>query len=143
MPDSYESEVVGNMNESGRNGEGYADPTAAVAIRNMTNFGYRPVVYICSKYRGDVKANTEKARLYCRMAVKRGYIPLAPHLLFPQFMQEETERDLAMFMDLVILTKCAELWVCGEISEGMQAEISYARKRNMKIRFFKEEEAYV
>ena len=128
------------MNESGRNGEGYADPTAAAAIRNTSDFGYRPVVYICSKYRGDVKANTEKARRYCRMAVNKGCIPIAPHLLLPQFMRDDTERELAMFMDLVLLTKCAELWVCGEISEGMQTEIDYARKRNMKIRFFKEDD---
>ena len=128
------------MNESGRNGEGYADPTAAAAIRNTSDFGYRPVVYICSKYRGDVKANTEKARRYCRMAVNKGCIPIAPHLLLPQFMRDDTERELAMFMDLVLLTKCAELWVCGEISEGMQTEIACARKRNMKIRFFKEDD---
>ena len=131
------------MAVSGKNSEGYADPTAAAAIDKATNYGYRPVVYICSKFRGNVKANTEMARLYCRMAVNRKCIPIAPHLLFPQFMYEETERELAMFMDLVILTKCAELWVCGEISEGMQAEIDYARKRSMKIRFFKEEDAYV
>ena len=128
------------MNESGRNGEGYADPTAAAAIRNTSDFGYRPVVYICSKYRGDVKANTEKARRYCRMAVNKGCIPIAPHLLLPQFMRDDMERELAMFMDLVILTKCAELWVCGEISEGMQTEIDCAKKRNKKIRFFKEDD---
>lgn len=132
-----------DMAVSNKNAEGYPDPTAAAAIRSMSDFGYRPVVYICSKYRGDVSANIEKAKLFCRMAVKRKCIPIAPHLLLPQFMDEVTERELAMFMDLVILTKCAELWVCGEISEGMQVEIDYARKRNMKIRFFKEEEAYV
>ena len=129
--------------EEGRNGEGYADPTAAAAIRNVSDFGYRPVVYICSKYRGDVEANAEKARRYCRMAVDRGCIPIAPHLLLPQFLREDTERELAMFMDLVILTKCAELWVCGEVSEGMQSEIAHAKKRNMKIKYVKEEEAYV
>ena len=131
------------MAVSGKNSEGYADPTATAAIGNVANFGYMPVVYICSKYRGDVKANTEKARRFCRMAVDRKCIPIAPHLLLPQFMREDSERDLAIFMDLVLLTKCSELWVCGEISEGMRSEIAYARKRNMTIRFFKEEEAYV
>lgn len=61
-------------------------------IRNRDS----PVVYICSRYSGDVKQNTEMARRYCRYAVDQGYIPLAPHLLLPQFLSEETERDLAI-----------------------------------------------
>ena len=130
------------MAVSGKNEAEYPD-AAVVPTSSMNDFGYRPVVYICSRFRGDVKANTEKARLFCRMAVDKKCIPIAPHLLLPQFMNEETERELAMFMDLVILTKCSELWVCGEISAGMQAEVDYAKKRNMKIRFFKEEDAYV
>lgn len=42
-----------------------------------------PVVYICSRYSGDVKRNTEMARRYCRYAVDQGCIPLAPHLILP------------------------------------------------------------
>ena len=128
------------MNALDRNAEGYKDPTTAEAIRRTEGFGYRPLVYICSKYRGDIELNTQKARAYCRMAVDKGCIPVAPHLFLSQFMEEEKERDLAMFMDLVLLTKCEELWACGEISEGMEKEIAYARKRKMKIRIFKEEE---
>ena len=59
-----------------------------------------PIVYICSPYSGDVEKNTEAARRYCRYAADRGFIPLAPHLLFPQFLSEETERELAIRMDL-------------------------------------------
>ena len=49
------------------------------------------LVYICSPYSGDVKTNTEKAKDYCRFAVEKGNVPIAPHLLFPQFMDEESE----------------------------------------------------
>ena len=55
-------------------------------------------------------------------------------------MSEETERELAMFMNMVLLTKCLELWVFGSlVSEGMQAEIDKAKQRNMIIRYFTEE----
>ena len=55
-------------------------------------------------------------------------------------LSEENERDLALFMGVVLLTKCKELWVCGDtISEGMAAEIEKAEKRNMEIRYLKEE----
>ena len=65
-----------------------------------------PIVYICSPYSGDVEKNTEAARRYCRYAADRGFIPLAPHLLFPQFLSEETERELAIRMDLKLLAVC-------------------------------------
>lgn len=80
-----------------------------------------------------------RARTYCRFAVDQGAIPIAPHLLLPQFMEEETERDLAMFMDIAILSKCKELWVFGEPTAGMQTEIAYAERKSMTIRYFDEE----
>lgn len=48
---------------------------------------YRPLVYICSPLSGDVAGNTERAKQFCRFALDKGQIPLAPHLLFPQFIR--------------------------------------------------------
>lgn len=121
-----------------RNPEGYADPVPYYAIADRGK-RYRPIVYICSPYSGDVEGNTEKARGYSRYAVDQGVIPIAPHLLFPQFMKEETERELAMFMDIAILSKCKELWVFGESTAGMQKEIAYAERKQMTIKYFKED----
>lgn len=126
------------------NAEGYADPTAYEALMNLeqeekAKFRYRPVVYICSPYSGDTETNTERARRYCRFAVTEGCIPLAPHLFFPQFMDDgdRQERDLALFMDLVLLSKCAELWVFGtQFSPGMNREIAKAKRKGMTIRYF-------
>ena len=101
-----------------------------------------PVVYIASKYAGDIPHNTYMARRYSRYAIEKGYIPLAPHLLLPQFLSEETERDLAISIDLRFLALCEELWVCGEISEGMQREIDHASAMGMPVRYVKEEEIY-
>jgi hypothetical protein len=104
-------------------------------------FRFRPTVYICSPYRGDVEKNTERARRYSALAVERKAIPYAPHLLFPQFMHEKTDRDrlLALFMGQVMLDKCAEVWVFGEnITEGMKGEIERAQMRKKVIRYFTE-----
>ena len=93
---------------------------------------YRPLVYICSPLSGDVPGNTEKARQFCRFALEQGQIPLAPHLLFPQFMDDTNpaERELAIFMDVILLGKCSELWVFGDlITEGMNTEIEVAKRR--------------
>ncbi len=132
------------MGISMKNAEGYYDPTAYEAIhrieeRATLKYAFRPVVYICSPLSGDIPGNQEKARRFCRFAVDRGAIPLAPHLLFPQFMDDgdSDERSLAMFMDMVLLTKCAELWVFGEtVSAGMSMEIEKARRKGKPIRWF-------
>lgn len=124
-----------------RNQEGYADPVPYLAISNMNKVQkqYRPMVYICSPYSSNVERNVQKARTYSRYAVDAGVIPIAPHLLFPQFMEEESERDLAMFMDIAVLSKCKELWVFGEPTAGMQSEIAYAERKCMMIKYFNED----
>lgn len=124
-----------------RNAEHYMDTMAYEAIRNIEpeKFPFKPLVYICSPYSGDVEGNTQRARAYCRYAVDKGRIPLAPHLYFPQFLDDRTERSLALFMDIVLLSKCAELWVFGEtISEGMQKEIRYAQRKGKLVKYFSE-----
>ncbi len=97
------------------------------------------VVYICSPYAGDTKTNTENAKRYSRYAVDAGVTPFAPHLLLPLYMKEESERGMALYMDLVFLSRCDELWVFGKtISSGMQAEIDHATKLGMRVRYFTE-----
>jgi hypothetical protein len=127
-----------------RNSEGYYDPTAYEALSKIEREAkalraFRPVVYICSPLSGDVELNQDNARRYCRFAVDSGYIPLAPHIYFTQFMNDHNpkERDLALFMDTVLLSKCAELWVFGDvISKGMSIEIEKAKRKGQPIRYF-------
>ena len=123
-----------------KNPEGYTDTVPYQALSNIDKEQkkYRPIVYICSPFSGDVEGNTKKARVYSRYAVDQGFIPIAPHLLLPQFMNEDSERDLAMFMDIVILSKCKELWVFGNPTAGMQREIAYAERKQMTIKYFYE-----
>lgn len=128
-----------------RNAEGYYDPTAHSALLTIKKEDrvYRPLVYICSPYAGDIESNTAKARGYCRFAaMEKNAIPFAPHLLLPQYLEDSVpeQRELAMFMNRVFMSKCKELWVFGKRrSEGMQQEIANAKKRHMTIRYFTEE----
>ena len=109
------------MNKELYNGSGCKDPTPYQTIKNAEK-RYYPLVYICSRY-----------------ALDEGNIPIAPHLLFPQFMSDESERRLAMHFNYVLLGKCEEVWVFGDkISPGMAEEIKIAEKRKMKIRYIKE-----
>ena len=55
------------------------------------------------------------------MACVEGYLPIAPHLLFPQFLNEgiEEERRLGITMGMELLALCDEVWVFGEATEGI------------------------
>lgn len=94
---------------------------------------------VCSPYAGDVETNVKNAKRYSRFAVDENAIPVTPHLLYPQFMDDgnEAEREMAMYFNYVLLGKCTEVWVFGGvISRGMAREIGVAKKRRMKIRWF-------
>jgi len=123
------------------NCEGYYDPTAYEALTAVEKGAkvFRPLVYICSPYSGDVEGNIKSARRYSRFAVEMGYIPFTPHLLYPQFLDDDnpTERSLGLFFGNVLMSKCAEVWVFGDyISFGMKAEIERARRKKYTIRYF-------
>ena len=136
------------MDELKYNSEGYYDPVVYEALTKIEReerearrkAAYRPLVYICSPYAGDVEKNTFRARAFSRFAVEKKYIPIAPHLLCPQYLDKETERWLGLKMEIVFMGKCDEVWVFGDvISEGMEAEIEKAKRMRKKIRYFTED----
>jgi hypothetical protein len=132
-----------------KNAEGYVDSTRHKALTNVVleekaaaKAAFKPLVYICSPFSGDVENNNKRTREFCRFALDQGNIPLAPHLMFPQFMDDsnQEERDLAIFMDIILMGKCQEVWVIGDvISNGMSIEIEKAKKRRQPIRYFNSE----
>lgn len=132
------------------NAEGYVSPTEYAAFTRIEKAeraaakaaAFRPIVYICSPYSGEVERNLEMARKFSRFAVDQHCLPITPHIYFTQFMNDEIpdERETALFMNLVLMSKCAELWVFGDvISKGMKAEIDRAKRKHLKIRYFTEE----
>ncbi|MEA5033548.1 MAG: DUF4406 domain-containing protein [Sphaerochaeta sp.] len=134
------------MNHQRLNNEGYADPTPYEAFREMEREErqakrvFRPIVYICSPYAGDIATNVERARLYSRFAVDSGCIPLTVHLLYPQFMYDDdpAERELALRFGNILMGKCTEVWVFAGhgVSNGMASEIAYARRKGYRLRYF-------
>mgnify|MGYP002516979555 FL=1 len=128
------------------NSEGYYDPTAYEAMSTVEKEeralrAFRPIVYICSPYAGEIEKNVKAAQEYSHFAVEKGYIPIAPHLLFPQFLNDANprERQLGLFFGNALMSKCSEVWVFGSrISAGMEAEINRAKWKNYRLRYFTE-----
>ena len=95
-----------------------------------------PLVFICSPYRGDTQTNEQNARTYCSLAVSRGCIPFAPHLLFTQFLDDAQpdERRMGLHMSAEMLRLCDALWAFGEPTQGMRAEMKLAERLGIPVR---------
>lgn len=64
------------MSISKYNSEGYPDPTAFGALSSIENKAralraFRPIVYICSPFAGDIEKNVVATRTYSRFAVEQ------------------------------------------------------------------------
>lgn len=133
-----------------RNAEGYSDPTAGAAFSNIGkeiamekhrihDIKCRRKVYVVSKFAGDIPNNVKLARMYCRFVASKKRIPIASHLMYPQFLNDKDpkERELGLLFGLSLLKHCQEVWCFGtEIFVGMQQEIEEATKLRKTIRYF-------
>ncbi len=92
-------------------------------------------VYICSPLRDNIERNIKAAKQYCREVVMERVIPIAPHVYFTQFLDDTAtkERTAGMAMGMEMLRHCDEMWVYGEPTEGMQAEIAEAERLGVPI----------
>ena len=134
------STVLADVGFPIRNKEGYADLTAYQVLKKAprAEFGYRALIYICSPYSGDRQANTVLAREMCAHAVGEKKTPLAPHLLFLQFMNDADgdERKLAMFFNRILLSHCEAMWVYApRVSPGTRIETAWAHALERPIRY--------
>ena len=139
-----------------RNNEGYSDPTAGAAIGNIMREYHagrrvarrrqhemrnRPKVYVVSRYAGDVERNTAAAIRCCQYAIRKGMMPVASRLLYPQMLRDDdpAEREMGTAFGLALLALCDEVWVftdhCG-VSPGMAAEEREAKRLGKPIRYF-------
>lgn len=100
-------------------------------------------IYVASPYAGDVKKNIDFAKRACRYVMEQGHAFFAPHLLYPQILDDTdpVERETGLRLGLRMLEVCDELWVCGDrISASMEAEIELAKQRGIPIRYVPEEQ---
>lgn len=102
--------------------------------------GMRRRVFICSPYaggNGNIEENVAIARVLCRLAIKRGLAPFAPHLLYPGILQESKPKDRAAGIScgLKYMLACASVWAYGEhgVSSGMAQELRAAERMGKPV----------
>ena len=115
---------------------------------------FNKTVFICSPFRPaaedpeakarEARRNIALARIGCQIAKSAGCTPLAPHLFFPQFLDDETpeERKIGIEMGLRWLEFCDELWVLGSrITDWMAREIAHARRHSIPVKIIRQAES--
>lgn len=94
----------------------------------------KKLIYVASPH-GGKDSNIKKNAEYCRRVIAVGELPVSPHHAL-SFMDEETERDVAMEICIKLLLACDEAWFFTEsgMTKGMCREEIAARQAGITIR---------
>jgi len=71
-----------------------------------------------------------------KFVLENGCIPLNPFMIFEYFMLDTVDRDLVREANNNLVERVDELWVFGQISDGVMAEIEIAKKTKKPIEYF-------
>lgn len=83
-----------------------------------------------------------KRYFYMRLIVTKfvldeGCTPLNPFTTFDYFLLDTVERDVVRKANNTLVARSDELWVFGDISDGVQAEIVQAEASQKPVRYFR------
>jgi hypothetical protein len=99
------------------------------------------LIYVCSPWRAADEVtrrhNRDRALRICRDLAMAGDVPVASHLLYPQFLNDDdhVERGVGLRCALALLARCDEVRVFGTVvSEGMAREIAAANALRLPVR---------
>lgn len=96
--------------------------------------------FICSPFAGDTERNIAYAIECCKEAIKRGYTPIAPHLYFPQFLDDNNpeQREKGLILGREAMKEKCEIVLVGDkygISEGMKGDLDFADKVDIPVEY--------
>ncbi len=74
--------------------------------------------------------------LICRYVFEKGAVPINPFTVYGYYLYELVDRDLIRNANNNLLKRCDELWVFGEVSDGVLAEIQMFKRLGRPIRYF-------
>ena len=82
-----------------------------------------------------------KAYFYCKDAIcefifGKEMLPINPFMAFDYFLNDRVDRDLIRRANNQLISMCDELWVFGDIANGVMFEIILAKSLKKPIRYF-------
>lgn len=100
-------------------------------------------VYICSPFRAkdseQKKLHIDYAKELSRRCVLKGFSVITPHLYYTNFLDDDDELERKMGLEsarnLILECDYMLVGVKYDMSEGMRAEICFAEKHDVPVRF--------
>jgi hypothetical protein len=94
-----------------------------------------------SSFQKVVFAAMSKRTFYLRehivkFILEKNHTPSCAFMMFSYFLLDTVARESLIEANNELIRRCDELWVFGEISDGVEQEMKLARTRDIPIRFF-------
>ena len=71
-----------------------------------------------------------------KFALDQGVVPINPFTSFDYFLLDAVERDTVRRANNTLVARADELWVFGDLADGVRAEIVQAWQQHKTVRFF-------
>lgn len=91
------------------------------------------VVFVSHPFALDPDGNRRRVAAIARRLVLEKQLPLAPQIYLPVFLDEATERELALRLCLRCVALSDEVRSYGEPTAGMRLEIAEARRLGIPV----------
>lgn len=103
------------------------------------NFKHRALELVGKK--AIVYPALSKRRFYMRMLISKYIlendgVPLNPFMVFDYFLADAVDRDIVRQANNNIVAIADEVWVFGEVSNGVLAEVIQAKQAGKPVRYF-------
>lgn len=80
--------------------------------------------------------NFHQRMLICRHAFEQRAVPVNPFNVFGYYLYELVDRDAVRNGNNNLMGRCDELWVYGDVSDGVLSEIKNFSRSKRPIRYF-------
>lgn len=71
-----------------------------------------------------------------KFVLEKDFIPLNPFMLFDYYIADSIDHNLVKNANNTVVEKVDEVWVFGEVSDGVKREIEIAKNLNKPIKYF-------
>ncbi|MFB6088943.1 MAG: hypothetical protein ABEK36_04155 [Candidatus Aenigmatarchaeota archaeon] len=71
-----------------------------------------------------------------KFVLEKGHVPLNPFMSFNYFLLDTLSRDIIREANNNYVRNSEEVWVFGPVSDGVMAEIEFAKEFDKQIKFF-------
>ena len=71
-----------------------------------------------------------------KFVLDEGFVPLNPFNLWDYFLTDSVDRDVIRNANNAVVERCDEVWVFGDISDGVLAEINLAMELKKPLKFY-------